>query len=137
MRAACVPSTLLGVRWGVRYEIALVRRLNAACFDPKPSVDAGLLRIVRRAEPLVAAAQLGRFDQLAATAFAAGGRPLRRSLEPAVAPALVKRGLRGLGFDSSASAADLDVEAWASLYERIAGVSRVGTRSGSSRPAPG
>jgi 23S rRNA (adenine-N6)-dimethyltransferase len=52
-RALPWPSTVAGVLWGARYRFALARRLPAGAFDPPPSVDAGVLTIERRPEPLV------------------------------------------------------------------------------------
>src|SRR5205823_364826 len=54
-RATVAPSTLLGAAWGPWWEFAVVRRLDASAFAPRPDVDAGLLRICRRATALVRA----------------------------------------------------------------------------------
>ena len=107
--ASCWPSTLLGVCWGVRYEFALVRRLPATCFEPRPSVDAGLLRIVRRAHPLVPDVEYAKFCALVRAAFRSG-----RVRDVARGPA-VNRAARELGVDRSARPRDLDAHQWAGL----------------------
>src|SRR5207237_2085896 len=48
-RAAVWPSTFAGAYWGAWSRFALVRRLPRCAFAPPPSVDAGVLRIERRA----------------------------------------------------------------------------------------
>jgi 23S rRNA (adenine-N6)-dimethyltransferase len=120
-RTAVWPSTFLNVWWGARYELTLVRRLPARCFEPSPGVDAGLLRVVRRREPLVAEAELERFRAVVAAAFR-GRRPtLGSALRPFVSPLELKRLGRELGFDRSAAPRDLDVHAWAALYRAVRG----------------
>ena len=71
-RAAVWPSTLLGVCWGPWFELSVVRRLPARCFEPRPSVDAGLLRITRRAVPLVDPEEVDDFREFVRSAFAQG-----------------------------------------------------------------
>jgi 23S rRNA (adenine-N6)-dimethyltransferase len=50
-------NTLLGLGWAPWWEIRLVRQLPATAFRPRPSVDAGIVVISRRAEPLLPGAQ--------------------------------------------------------------------------------
>jgi 23S rRNA (adenine-N6)-dimethyltransferase len=52
-RAAVWPSTQLSTYWGAWFELAVTRRLPRCVFAPPPSVDAGVLQIVRRTAPLV------------------------------------------------------------------------------------
>jgi 23S rRNA (adenine-N6)-dimethyltransferase len=54
-RASVWPGTQLSAYWGAWFELSLARRLPRSVFAPQPSVDAGVLRIVRREEPLVSA----------------------------------------------------------------------------------
>jgi 23S rRNA (adenine-N6)-dimethyltransferase len=110
-RAACWPSTLLGVCWGAWYELAVVRRLPRTCFDPPPSVDAALLRITPRARPLVAVADHERFR-----AF------VRAGFEKGLAPSsVVRRRARELGVTPRAPARELDVYQWAALFAALPG----------------
>jgi 16S rRNA A1518/A1519 N6-dimethyltransferase RsmA/KsgA/DIM1 with predicted DNA glycosylase/AP lyase activity len=108
-RAACWPSTQLGITWAAWHELALVRRLPARCFEPKPGVDAGLLRATRRREPLVAERDASRFGNFVRVAFAEGlprSRAARRCLDT-------------LGLDRRAQPRDLDVHQWAALFDSI------------------
>jgi 23S rRNA (adenine-N6)-dimethyltransferase len=52
-RAAVPPTTLLSATWAPWWSFALGRRLPADAFRPVPSVDAAVLRIVRREPPLL------------------------------------------------------------------------------------
>jgi 23S rRNA (adenine-N6)-dimethyltransferase len=108
-RAAVWPSTLLGVVWGAVYELTLVRRLAPSAFAPPPAVDAGVLRAVRRAEPLVA--DLTGYCAFVRRAFASP-LPLRRQLPPRT----VKRLAEELGFAPGAKPRDLDARQWAAAY---------------------
>ena len=113
-RALPWPSTAGGVLWGARYDTGLDRRLPRSCFDPPPSVDAGLLVIRRRVEPLVPA-------ELAAAYRHFVGQGFRRGL----------RGTRGLP-------RDLDAHQWAELFLKthVKGTQNVrGSRV--RRPRPG
>ena len=108
-RATCWPSTQLGITWAAWHELALVRRLPARCFEPKPGVDAGLLRATRRREPLVAERDASRFRHFVRVGFTEGlprSRAARRCLDT-------------LGLDHRAQPRDLDVHQWAALFDSI------------------
>lgn len=108
-RAACWPSTLLGVCWSAWYELVLVRRLPRACFGPPPSVDAALLRIERRPAPLVRVDEARRF-----TAF------VRRGFEHDLPRGrAAKAACRALGIPRAATARELDVYQWAALFRGL------------------
>jgi 23S rRNA (adenine-N6)-dimethyltransferase len=64
------PADLLGATWGPWWHFARGRRLPAACFRPRPSVDAAVLVVTRRDRPLVDAAQFARYAAFVATEFA-------------------------------------------------------------------
>lgn len=118
-RALCWPSTMLNVLWGARYEVAVVRRVPAACFEPRPDADAGLLRIARRAEPLVSDRDAEAFRALVEAGFRGRGRSLRAALAGRVGGAAFKAAGRELGFDPSATGRDLDVHQWAGLFHAV------------------
>ncbi|HEX6701581.1 MAG TPA: rRNA adenine N-6-methyltransferase family protein [Gaiellaceae bacterium] len=107
-RAAVWPSTLASIYWGAWYRFALVRRLPRCAFAPPPSVDAGVLRIERREEPLVPVREHAAYRTFVKRGFAAG-RPL-------VPPLAFKRLGRELGFVPNARARDLDAAQWAALF---------------------
>jgi 23S rRNA (adenine-N6)-dimethyltransferase len=106
-RTAVWPATLLGVLWGPWWELTLVRRLPARCFEPAPAVDAGLIRIVRREPALVPIGERARFAAFVREAWHGGG--IR-------APA---RTLRELGLGRRQQPRDLDAHAWVALYRAV------------------
>jgi len=113
-RTAVVPTTQLAAEWGPWWELALVRRLDASAFEPRPEVDAALLRIVRRERELVSADAAAAYRRFVRRAFAHGLR--------AAVPALtLKRTAAAAGFARTAAARDLDVHQWAALYRASSG----------------
>jgi 23S rRNA (adenine-N6)-dimethyltransferase len=135
-RTAVWPSTQLGCAWGAWYELGVARRVPRTCFAPPPSVDAAVLRAVRRPEPLVPVVEAAAYLALLRRGFAAQA-PLERVLPHG----LVRRLARELGFAPRAHARDLDVRQWAALYRELrpATSRRAGSalpRRTSSRPSP-
>jgi len=114
-RAAVWPGTLLGICWAPWFELSVVRRLPARCFEPTPSVDAGLLRVTRRAVPLVELDAAGEFQEFVRRAFADG------RLHAVAAPPVLRRVGNRLGFDPRAAPRELDVHQWAALYGTVSG----------------
>lgn len=113
-RAALWPSSLLSVVWGTHYELALARRLAPSAFAPPPPVDAGVLRAVRRPQPLVSARDLSAYGAFVRRAFEAR-RPVRRVLPPRTAKRLADE----LGFAPDALARDLDARQWAAVFQAV------------------
>lgn len=111
-RAAVWPATALGVYWAAWHELAVVRRLPRSAFAPPPSVDAGLLRVRRRTEPLVAEADAHAYRAFLDRAFARGPRSVvpRRTLS---------RCANELGFDPHGAARDLDAHQAAALFHVV------------------
>jgi 23S rRNA (adenine-N6)-dimethyltransferase len=107
-RAAVWPSTFVGAYWGAWYRFGLVRRLPPCAFAPPPSVDAGVLRIERRPQPLIPTRDHGAYRSFVKRGFA--------SRRPPVPPLRFKRLGRELGFDPHAGARDLDPAQWAALF---------------------
>ena len=113
-RAAVVPTTQLTAEWGPWWELALVRRLHASAFEPRPDVDAALLRVLRRERPLVPAALVSDYRHFVRRSFA-------RGLREVVPPLTLKRTAAAAGFARSAAQRDLDVYQWAALFTASSG----------------
>jgi 23S rRNA (adenine-N6)-dimethyltransferase len=109
-RAAVWPSTRASVYWGAWHELSLVRRVPRSCFVPPPSVDAALLRVSRREEPLVPITAARAYDAFLRRAFR--DAPVTRTVPHA------RRLATALGFDPGARARDLDARQWAALFHR-------------------
>jgi 16S rRNA A1518/A1519 N6-dimethyltransferase RsmA/KsgA/DIM1 with predicted DNA glycosylase/AP lyase activity len=96
---------------GLARRFALVRRLPPCVFAPEPTVGAGVLRVVRREEPLVAEREHVAFRSFVRRGFAAG--------RPPVPPLVFKRLGRDLGFAPKAPARELDAAQWAALFGAV------------------
>jgi 23S rRNA (adenine-N6)-dimethyltransferase len=110
------PATLLGAYWGAWYELAVTLRIARGAFSPPPSVDAGVLRAVRRPRPLVAPQEHVRYRRFVTEGFR-GQRPLRFALRERVSPRELKRLAPVLGFAQDARPRDLSATQWAGLFE--------------------
>ena len=108
-RALVWPTTLLAAYWGAWHAFAIARRLPAASFEPRPSVDAAVLTVVRRVEPLVAIEGASAYHSFLRTGFARGIRAV-------VPPRRLGSLANALGFHRDAPARDLDVHQWAALF---------------------
>ena len=111
-RASVCPGTQLSAYWGAWFELSLARRLPRSVFAPQPSVDAAVLRILRRGEPLVPASDRGAYE-----AFLARG--YRGGLRSVVTPHRLKRYEAELGFARQARPRDLDAAQWAGLWRAV------------------
>ena len=103
-RAAVWPSTLTSVYWGAFFVLELVRRVPRACFAPPPAVDAAVLRVRRRRDPLVPLAQASAYRAFLQREF--GDRRVPHARARA----------NELGFDPHARGRDLDARQWAALF---------------------
>jgi len=111
-RAAVWPGTQLSAYWGAWFELSIGRRLPSAVFAPPPGTDGGLLRIARRAEPLVREPDHRDYE-----AFLARG--YREGLRSVVTSHLLKRCAGELGFDRRARPRDLDARQWAGVWHAV------------------
>jgi 23S rRNA (adenine-N6)-dimethyltransferase len=114
-QAAVWPTTLKSAYWRAFYEFGIARRLDRSAFAPPPRVDAGVLCLTRRAEPLVPAADSQRYWQFLSEAFRAGTEVGRGVLTPLQA----KRLAPALGFERHARPRELDARQWAAVYEAV------------------
>jgi 23S rRNA (adenine-N6)-dimethyltransferase len=105
-RAAVWPSTLLGVTWGAWWTFRIERRLAAACFEPAPSVDAGVLVVERRSPLLVPASVRHEYREFVRRGFKGG---LRAVATPRQARRVGRR----------AAPRDLDAHQWAALFRAV------------------
>jgi 16S rRNA A1518/A1519 N6-dimethyltransferase RsmA/KsgA/DIM1 with predicted DNA glycosylase/AP lyase activity len=117
-RARVSPSTALGAYWGAWWEFAFIRRLDATAFAPPPGVDAALLRIERRREPLVPPTDAVAYRALVMAAFDSRA-PIRRTLRGRLSPLEVKRLAAELGFAPDAPPWELDQHQWAGVHRFV------------------
>ena len=113
--AAVWPSTLRSTYWRAWYDVAIAGRLARTTFSPPPSVESAVLRLERRACPLVHESVHVQYRSFLAAAFERG-EPVRRGLRPLLSPLEVKRLAPALGFSPDGRPWDLDASQWARLF---------------------
>ncbi len=113
--AAVWPATLRSTYWRAWYEVSVAGRLARTAFSPPPSVDAAVLRIARRPQPLVPVDEHEAYWRFLSDAFRAQ-IPVRRSLRVYLTALQVKRLAPALGFAPGAHARDIDARQWAALF---------------------
>lgn len=77
-RAGVGGASLLTAQWCPWYEFALLERVPATAFAPRPSVDGGLLRVSRRTTPAVH--DRAAYQRLVQRVFTGPGRGLAQVL---------------------------------------------------------
>jgi 23S rRNA (adenine-N6)-dimethyltransferase len=121
-RAGVGGGTMMTAQNAPWYRFALHGRVPRGGFAPAPSVDGGILRIDRRASPLVGVAERRAYEQFVAAVFGGrGGRLERivqraaRSSRSAAQTAVLRADARG------ALPRDLTAEQWALLWSTLHG----------------
>ena len=118
-RSAVAPSALLTLGWAPWWEFTLVRRMGRLGFEPPPSVDAGMLAIIRREPALLPASERAAYLRLVRRAFTRGSWPVRRSLRDVVTPRTWKRLARERGLAFDAAPRDLDTFDWVAVFAML------------------
>ena len=113
--AAVWPATLRSIHWRAWYEVSIRRRLSRTAFAPPPSVDTGVLQLMRRNRPRVTPELYEEYWDFLSAAFDAQ-EPIRRGLRPALSPLQIKRLASSLGFSPEARAWEVDAPQWAQLF---------------------
>ena len=115
-RAAVWPNTLVSLGWEPWWELSVVRRIPRRAFDPVPGVDPGVLRVRRRADPLLPAASRPAFVRFVGSGFARSDRSVGLTFRPTVPPTAWRRLAQDRGLPPNARAAELDVFDWVALF---------------------
>lgn len=118
-RASIERSSMLSLGWQPWWELAVTRRIPRLAFDPPPRVDAGLLVVTRRREPLVDPTDRPGYQAMLRGAFDRGGWPVRRSLRAELPPMAWKRLARDRGLHLDATPSDLDVWSWVAVFHTL------------------
>lgn len=111
-RAAVGGATMMTAQWWPWFEFGLLRKVSAASFRPRPSVDAGLLTITRRTEPMVDVADRRRYQAMVHRVFTGPGRGMAQIVRGAV----TRQWLHRNGIHASALPRELTAEQWVALF---------------------
>ncbi|MFF8955553.1 23S ribosomal RNA methyltransferase Erm [Streptomyces sp. NPDC014894] len=122
-RAGVGGATMMTAQWWPWYAFGLGGRVSAGAFRPRPGVDGGIITLGRRAEPLVGAADRGRYQDLVRRVFTGEGRGLGR-IVAAAAPDVPRRHieewLREHRLGAGTLPGRLTAGQWADLYRLVA-----------------
>lgn len=116
--AAVWPATLKGTYWRTWNELTITDRLARNAFTPAPNVDAAVLRIEPRPEPMLEPHVHATYWRFLSGAFGARG-PLNRTMRSLLSRMELRRLGDALGFPAEAHARDLDVRQWAAVFTRV------------------
>lgn len=117
-RAGTGGATMMTAQWWPWFEFALAQKVSADAFRPKPNVDAGLLTITRRAQPLVGLAERRRYQALVHQVFTGRGRGLAQVLRRLPQP-VPHTWLHTNGVSASALPRDLTAAQWSTLFGAV------------------
>ena len=123
-RSSVWPSNLVSLGWLPWWDFRLSRHLPASAFEPRPSVDAGLLSISKRPRPLIPPDRRGDFIKLVRAGFRQASLPVHRSLRGRIPERTWKRTARERGIERGATSSDLDVFDWVALFSLVPPLTR-------------
>jgi 23S rRNA (adenine-N6)-dimethyltransferase len=106
-------STWPQVRWGLLGTIARTQ------FRPIPRVDAGILYLERRTEPLVSPARLGAYRQLVQVGFSGIGGSVQASLRRSYPPDKVSAACASAGIDRRVVVAYVSPDQWVQIFRAL------------------
>lgn len=104
-------STWPVVSWELRGRIARTQ------FRPVPRVDAGVLRLQRRAEPLVSQNRMGAYRRVVQAGFSGVGGSVQASLRTSYPPDLVTAACASAGLDRRAVVAFVSPDQWVQIFK--------------------
>lgn len=116
-RAAVGGTTALTARWWPWFEFRLHDRVPARAFRPVPSVDGGVLEIVRREHPLVSG-PVRPYQRLVDSVFTGRGRGVVDVVGRRFGRDVAGRWAAECGVDRRALPRDLGPGQWAELHAR-------------------
>ncbi|MZD58138.1 23S rRNA (adenine(2058)-N(6))-methyltransferase Erm(O) [Streptomyces sp. SID5606] len=112
--------TLLTIRSWPDHEWRLAGRVGRYRFRPAPRVDAGILRLERRAAPLLTGAARRSWDDLVELGFSGVGGSLHASLRRARPARRVDAAFRAARLDPRALVGEVPPGAWLRLHRELA-----------------
>lgn len=98
------------VRWQLQGSIPRTQ------FRPVPKVDAGILRLERRAQPLVSQSRMAAYRRVVQTGFSGVGGSVQASLRRSYPPDLVAAACARAGLDRRAVVAFVTPEQWVQIF---------------------
>lgn len=138
-RAGVGGATMMTAQWWPWVDFTLHGRIPSWAFTPSPGVDAGLLVMAKREDPLLLWQERSRYRAFVHAVFTGRGRGLRdiveRLLRGRAASAALRRWLQAEGLPPTALPKDLTAEQWAGLFAVATGAGWRPRREGALRNA--
>lgn len=94
-------------------------RIGRGQFRPVPRVDAGILHLARRPQPLIPANRLGAYQRVVRAGFSGVGGSLLASLRREYPADRLTAAFRAAGIDRAAVVAFVHPDQWAELFRRL------------------
>jgi 23S rRNA (adenine-N6)-dimethyltransferase len=91
-------------------------RISRTQFRPVPRVDAGILRLQRRTEPLIGADRMGAYRRVVQTGFSGIGGSVQASLRKSYPADLVSAACASAGLDRRAVVAIVSPDQWVQIF---------------------
>lgn len=120
-RAGVGGGTMMTAQSSPWYEFSLRGRVPAWGFSPQPTVDGGILEIIRRGPPLIPATQKEAYERFVKAVFTGRGRTLTQIIQNAWRNdrGRVKSALVTARVPQGALPRDLTAEQWAALWKQL------------------
>lgn len=117
-RAGLGGSTMMTAQSAPWFRFILQGRVPAWAFSPQPSVDGGILEIIRRGPPLIPTDQKKAYEQFVKAVFTGRGRNLPQIVRHAGPnnPGRAKSALKVAHVPHGALPRDLTVDQWCALW---------------------
>lgn len=115
-RAGVGGATMMTAQWWPWYEFDLIRRVPASAFRPRPGVDAGLMTMSRRLDPLIPASDRRTYQAMVHAVFTGRGRGVPDILVRRYGRPLLRKWLERNQIGPSTLPRDLTAEQWAGLH---------------------
>lgn len=115
-RARPPQGNKLNLRWAPWWTMRVGRRLSAELFVPRPSVDAAMLIVKRRAEPLVAWEEASLWRGILDETFKRGGEPIRAALRGILTATQFRRLSAHSGLQPTTPVSQLTLSDWLAVH---------------------
>jgi 23S rRNA (adenine-N6)-dimethyltransferase len=115
-RATVRGGTMLTASWWPWFSFKLGSRVPARAFRPVPSVDAGVLCLERRRQPLLPWAERRAYQAFVRTAFQGGGVTLSQGVRGQFSKRSFRRWAYTERLSAQVTARDLEMRQWISAF---------------------
>lgn len=118
-RSAPPRGNKLNLAWAPWWTMRLGRRLPADLFVPRPAVDAGMLAVTRRPQPLLAWQEQPLWHGILDKAFMHGGEPARRALRGVLTATQLQRVASHREMSPATPVSKLTLEDWIAIHSVV------------------